>query len=186
MRDKIAHPGRLGRGRAAHPELLIHFLKSFSRFVVQREISGLRRAAVPEIDIRFVPHFEIPLLHFGFAVAIHQMLRESLYQRTPLAGIFRRGRKRLVPEGMRLRIRGQLARHEAKLNERLHSAIEQPIVDLVNVGNIIDRVDLFVFVVHAVFIVENRVEADVFQIGMIPYQSEVLTIAVPQAQIGAP
>ena len=43
--------------------------------------------------------------------------------------------------------------------------LEQAVVDLVDVGKIVNGLTACVFVVHADFVVEDRVKANVFEIG---------------------
>ncbi len=71
----------------------------------------------------------------------------------------------LVPEGMRRQIGGQLARHEAEFHEGLYSVLQQAVVDLIDVGEVVDRMALGVFVVNAHLVLEDGVKADVLKTG---------------------
>jgi len=43
--------------------------------------------------------------------------------------------------------------------------LKQAVVDLIHVGEVVDRLAGAVFVVEASFVVENSVEADIFEAG---------------------
>ena len=63
--------------------------------------------------------------------------------------------------------------------------LEQAVVDLVDVGEVIDRLARSVFVVEANFVVEDGVEADVLESGDAPGFAEVGAVAFAQAEDGA-
>src|SRR4051812_34488230 len=67
----------LARGRTSDPQFRIDFLDCAGAGIVQVEVCLLLRAAVPKIDIRLVPDFEIPTLHFVLAIAIFRCLTKA-------------------------------------------------------------------------------------------------------------
>ena len=150
MRDHVAHPRRLRRRRAAHANPLIHRLQRARRVVVELEVGLLRGPARPEIDVRLVPDFEIPLRNFVDAVALDQMLRKGRNQRVPLRVVLGRRDDLLVPEGVVVEPRRQLLRHEADLDKGPHAIRQQAVINLVDVRQVVDGVSLRVFVVDAV------------------------------------
>src|SRR6185312_17368564 len=119
MSNKCADPSRLRRRRAADTQLCIHVLDGGSCYVIKIKISLLLGNAVPKIDVRLVPDFEIPALYFVFPIAIQQMPDKSGHQRGPFLRIFRRRRQGLVPERMRRGISGQFRRHETYFDKWL-------------------------------------------------------------------
>ncbi len=54
-------------------------------------------------------------------------------------------------------------RHEAEFHERMDAALHQSVVNLVDVGKIVDGSAVGVLAVDADFIVKNRVEANVVE-----------------------
>ena len=87
---------------------------------------------------------------------------------------------------MIIRLGRQRLRHEADLYKGPHAIGQQPIVDLIDVGPVVDRVALLVLAVDAVLIVEDRVKAHVLETGDLLYAPEIVAIPRPQAEIGAP
>src|SRR5271168_636179 len=104
----------------------------------------------------------------------------------PLVPIFRRGDVLFVPEGMDgVGIGGELFGHEAELDEGADFVFEEAVVDLVDVGEIVDGLAGLVFVVEAEFVVEDSVEADVVEAGDALGFAEVAAIAVAEGEDGA-
>ena len=130
--------------------------------VIEIEVGLLARDAVPEIDVGFVPDFEVPLRDFVDAIAIDEVLGEVGHQVVPSLHALRRRNILLVPEGMKgIGIEGELLGHEADFDEGPHAVFEQAVVDLVDVGEVVDGIAMLVFVVDADFIVEDGVEAHI-------------------------
>ncbi len=127
---------------------------------VQIEVGFLARNAIPEVDVRLVPHFEIPFRYFVNAVTIDKVLREMPDEVIPAVHALRRRDVLLVPEWMQcVRIERKLTRHEADFNEGPDAVFEQPIVNLVDVGKVVDGIAVLILVINADFIVEDSVEA---------------------------
>ena len=88
------------------------------------------------------------------------MLGELVNQIIPFAPIFRRRDVLLVPESVGGILGRQFLRHETQLDKGTHAVLQETVVDLVDVGEVVNRMALAVLVVNAHVIEENRVEAD--------------------------
>ncbi len=64
----------------------------------------------------------------------------------------------------RIRIECQLLGHEADFDKRLHSILEQPIVNLVNVREVVDGISVLVLVVNSDLIVQNRMKSHIAKV----------------------
>src|SRR5215469_1001921 len=71
--EKCIHPGRLGRGRAAHTNVSIYVFDGLRRMLVELEICGLPGIPCPEIKVGFVPYLEIPLRDLVRSITTYQM-----------------------------------------------------------------------------------------------------------------
>ncbi len=60
--------------------------------------------------------------------------------------------------------------------------LQESVVNLVHISEVIDRIAVFIFVVDAHFVVENRMEAHVFEIRGGLHRIQILAIAVAQRQ----
>ena len=60
----------------------------------------------------------------------------------------------------------QLARHKADLDKRPYAVFQQPIVNLVDVGEVVNRVAMLVFVIDPHFIVQDRVKPHIAKAGL--------------------
>src|SRR4249920_614185 len=114
-----------GSIRAADTKRGVDALDGRRRFVVKPEVSRLLRLAHPEVDVRLVPHFEVPARDLRLAVAIDQMLRKATDQLPPFLPIAWRRHDRFVPERMKRRLGRQLPRHEAQLDKRTDAIRQQ-------------------------------------------------------------
>ena len=75
MTDEGANPRRLrGRG-ATDPQSRTDRFDGERGVVVQIPVAGLLGLSGPKIEVRLVPHFEIPLRNLINAVAVDQMLQ---------------------------------------------------------------------------------------------------------------
>src|ERR1051325_11399448 len=80
MLNETIHPGGLRGGRASHPQSRIDCFDGRCSQVVESIISLFFRTPAPEIDIRFIPEFEIPVFHFTAAVPGKQVNDKSFDQ----------------------------------------------------------------------------------------------------------
>ncbi len=69
--------------------------------------------------------------------------------------------------------------------KRAHAVLQEAIINLVNVGEIVDRLAAGIFVVQANFVVEDGVEADVFEAGGLLYLAQVAAVIVAKRQHSA-
>ena len=125
-----ADPGR--RQRAAH---------AVDGVVV--ELVELLRRAAPVADVRLVPDLPVPRLHLGAAVLLDAVSRPLVDQLAPFRVVLRRigpaGEDLVVPGRgrpamlVRLRLHGELPRHEADLHVRLDAAFEVGVEDPVEI-----------------------------------------------------
>src|SRR5277367_3756326 len=113
------------------------------------------------------------------------MLGECRDHCSPAFVVLWRRDNRFVPKRLASIGGGQLPRHKAQLYERAHMILEHTVVDLVDVRKIVNGLAGCIFVVHADFVMEYSVEANVFEIGCGLHFAQVAAIAVAQAQNGA-
>ena len=186
MRNHRVHPCCLRRRRAAHPQPWIHCLHGASRMVVEFKISRLCGPASPEINVRLVPHFEVPGRYFVDAVAINQVLRKRLHQCAPLVVICRRRDDLLIPERMKVEPRGHLLRRKTQLDKRLDPVLLESVVDVVDIRPVVHRLAVLIFVIHSHFVMEDRVKANIFEISSRSHLSQVSSIVFAQRKNGAP
>ncbi len=182
MGNHRVDPRCLGSGRTAYTQSRTHSFYCPRGMIVQLEVGGLRRPASPEIDIRFVPDFEIPACHFIDAVAIDQVLRERLHQRSPLVVVRGRRHDLLVPEGVIVQPRSHLFGRKTQLDKRLDAVIQQAVIDVVDVGPVVDRLAILIFVVHAHFVMKDGMEAHVLEVGRSLHCSQIASIVFAQRQ----
>src|SRR5262249_33838908 len=72
--------------------------------------------------------------------------------------------------------------HKGEFEEWTDTVVQEAVIDLVNVGKIVDGLSLRIFLVHPHLIVENSVEADIFHLGRLLHLAQVTAIAAPQRQ----
>src|SRR5579872_42920 len=63
---------------------------------------------------------------------------------------------------------------------------QQPVIDLVDVGKIVDRLSGRILIVQSDFVVKNRVEADVLESRSLLDRAEIAAVTVAQRQDGSP
>src|SRR5580704_4819505 len=112
------------------------------------------------------------------------MLSEIANQLFPPAVIFGGRRERLVPERVRFERRRELARHEAQFDKRANAVRSQAVVNLIDVGPIVDWPALRVLVVDAYLVVENGMKTDILNAGGRFRGTKVTTVAIAQGQDG--
>src|SRR5579864_6258365 len=77
-------------------------------------------------------------------------------------------------------IERQLFGHEAYFDKRPHAILQQPVIDLVDIGEVIYRVSVLVLVIDAHLIVEYGVEAYIAEISHLLHGAEILAIALAE------
>ena len=113
------------------------------------------------------------------------MLRKSGDQLVPLCIILRRRNVLLIPKGVQRVSCRELLRHEAEFHKRANLVRKQTIIDLVHVREVVHRIALRVLVIHANFILEDGMEANIFEAGDLLDVAQVAAVALAQAQNGA-
>src|ERR1700740_1865038 len=98
--DEASDPSRLRRGRATHAETGVHGFQRPSRHIVEMIVGLLLWIAGPEVEVRLVPDFEIPLRNFIDSVALDKMLCKMRNEVTPLLVACWRRNDRRIPEWM--------------------------------------------------------------------------------------
>jgi hypothetical protein len=148
---------------------------------VKFEVRPFAWDAAPKIDVRLIPDFEVPLRNLVDAVTFDQVLGEMRHQSIPGFETFRRRDIRLVPEGVEgVWIEGQLLWHEAYFDHRTDTVLQQAIIDLIDIREIVDGISVLVLVVNTDLVVQDGVEADVFEIGDLLDGDEVVPVAIAQ------
>src|ERR1700730_953394 len=155
--------------------------------IVQIEIRHIFWIPHPEIKVRFIPYFEIPLCYLILAITLHQMPRKSLNQLLPFAPIFRRRYVLLVPERvLGIGIRRQLLWHKTQLDKRSHFIFKQSVINLVYIRKVVHRLSIFIFVVQSDLIVKNGVEANIFEVRDSLDLPQIVPVTFAQRQRRAP
>ena len=187
VRQEAVHPGSLRCGRSANAQPRTHALDGARGAVVELVVRGFFRIAHPEINVRLVPDFEVPLRDFVFPVAGNEVTRKVFDQLLPLVPLLGRSDILLVPKGMkRVGVGGKLLGHEAQLDERPNMVLQQAIVDLVHVRKVVDGLAIFVFVIKPDFVMENRVKSHVLKPRDALGFAQVVAVVFAKAQDGAP
>ena len=82
--------------------------------------------------------------------------------------------------------RRQLLRHKTDLDEWPHPVGQQPVIDLVHIRKVVERISLRVFVVEPDLIIKNCVEAHVFESRDGLHLAQVAAVILAQRQDSAP
>src|ERR1700683_2565351 len=72
--------------------------------------------------------------------------------------------------------------HEAEFHEWFCPVGEQFVVNLVDVGKIVDRLTVLVLAVHANFIMEDAMEANIAEIGGLPNLAKIFSVIVAKGE----
>src|SRR5712664_4768930 len=183
VREEAVVPSGLRGCRPSDSQAGADALESASGVIVQIVVRGLLWVTRPKVDIGLIPYFEIPLCDLILAVSLHQMPRERLDKLLPFAPVLWRSNILLVPERVQgVRIGGELLGHEAQFDERTHFVVQQSIVDLIDIGKVVDRFAGSVFVVNADFVMEDGVEAHVFESGDALRLAQIVEIAFAKGE----
>ena len=67
----------------------------------------------------------------------------------------------LRPERLKNGLRGKLHGHEAQLYKRANMIFQQAVINLIDVGKIIDGISLRILIVHSDFIMKNRMKPNI-------------------------
>ena len=77
---------------------------------------------------------------------------------------------------------GKLLRHEADLDHRAHSFLQQTVVDLINIGEVVHRVAVLVFVIDFQFVMQYGVAADVTKSRCLCHFAKIAVVSRPQGK----
>src|SRR5437762_7313095 len=113
------------------------------------------------------------------------MLDKSCYELIPFVPILWRGDIRLVPKRVQDVLRRQLSWHETQFDKRPNSVGQQAVVDLVYVGEVIAGAPFAIFLIHSDLVVENSMEAHVFELSSLFDFAKVSALTFAQAENGA-
>src|SRR6185437_10927946 len=80
------------------------------------------------------------------------------------------------------RLRCQFFRHEAHFDERPYAVREEPVINLIDIGKIVDRLSVCVLAVDPDVVIQDRVEAHVAELRYALHFTQVAAIAVAQAE----
>ena len=86
----------------------------------------------------------------------------------------------------RVRIERELPRHEADLDERPHAVLQQPVIDLVHISEVIDRIPVLVLVVYANFVVQDGVKPHISNIRDLLHRAQVVAKLSRNERIARP
>ena len=86
----------------------------------------------------------------------------------------------------RIRVGGQLLGHEAQLDKRPNFILQQPVINLIDVREIVERLSRRVFVVQSRFVMKNGVEANILKTRDAFGFAKILAIAFAQRKNGPP
>ncbi len=152
----------------------------------------------PEVEVGFVPDFELPGGDFVDAVARDEMGGEGFDHRVPEGVVLGRRVVGIADEGVEeVGVGGHLLGHEAELDVGLDVLGEEAVVDLVDVEEVVDGgvvgglrgeagvLGLAGGIVEADFVVEDAVEADGLEVGGLLYGVEVCAVVGAESEDGA-
>jgi hypothetical protein len=184
--QELRDPLGCGSGGTAYSEARADGLECASGVIVEIEVRLLSRDAVPEVDVGFIPHFEVPLGDFLDAVTVNEVLGEVLDEVIPSLHALWWRDILFIPKGVkRVWVEGELLGHETDFDEGADAAFEQAVVDGVDVSEVVDGVSMLVLVVDTDLVVQDCVETNVAEIGYFFYGAKVFTIVFAQCEDGA-
>ena len=138
VRQQLVHPLARRRGRPAHDQLLVDCLHGAHADVVEAQV--LVAGSGPEdVEVRLVPDLEAPAADLLETVSVDEVRGELVDQRLPSVPVLRRADDGAVVEDGLRRIGGEIARHEAELDDRPQAEPQDMVVDPVDAGEVVDR-----------------------------------------------
>jgi len=195
-------PRCLRRGWAADLQAGRDGFERAGGVVIELKVGGLFGIADPEVDVGLVPDFELPGGDFVEAVSLDQVLSEGGNHRVPERVVAGGRDIGLVPERVQGGgIGGHLLRHKAEFDVGANVVLEQAVVDLVDVGEVVDgsilrcttslpcglgEIDsLAVGIVEADLVVEDGVETDGLEISGLLHGAQIFAIALAERENSA-
>ena len=178
-----------GAGRTADRIILVHGFDRMDGMPVKLQIGvkhGGLLAGIPEnIQVGFVPNLETPGFDLVFAVAFGPVADGRSDKIGPALVVLRRSHVGLPPEDRGL-AGSELFGHEGKFDKRLDADGKQEIEHVVDVHEVVDRIALFVLVVHAHFVMEEPVGAQIAEPELFLAFRELFAPGVAQTFADAP
>src|SRR5215467_10539953 len=159
MADETVDPCRLRSGRTSYPQSRTDLLERPRSRIIKLVVCLFFRDSRPEVDVRFIPDLKVPAGHFVHAVPINQMTAKVIDKLAPALPILWRRRVGFVPERVQGVGRSKLRRHETELDERANAAVQQSVVDLIDIREVVSGSSFRVLRVEADFIVKDCMES---------------------------
>src|SRR5438309_317027 len=105
------------------------------------------------------------------------------HQTIPLLHAFRWRDIWLVPEWMQcVWIEGEFLRHKANFDDGSYAIFFEAVVDFIHIGEVVNRIAVFIFGVDAYLIVQNGMKANIAKIGHLLYGAQIITVTLSQRQ----
>src|SRR3954447_16971564 len=82
-------------------------------------------------------------------------------------------------------VEGQLLGHEADLDHRTYSVLEKPVIDLIDIGEVVDRVPVLILVVDADFIVKDGVKSHIAKAGDLFDCAQIIAVTFAEREDSA-
>src|SRR5258708_5783423 len=172
-------------GWSPHTNLRIDLLDRQRRDFVQLKILCLRTTAKERlIEIRLVPHLEVPSSHLVDSVTRNPLLYQCLHQIPPLVGVGRRAPVRMPPK-RRVLDRCDLARRKPKLDKRPYSPLQHPVVKVVDILEVVDRLPRIILAIYPHVVMEDTVKSDVLKAIVLSRLRQFLLPRRPQSFVRA-
>ena len=150
----------VARGRTAHAQLWVDALHGLRRHLIEVEVLALRTVEESEVEVRLVPHLKIPLAHLVQAVAVDDVLAESLHEGTPLRHLrLVVGHAVAIPHLQFAAVLGDALGEERQFDEGAYAEVEHTVVDLVDVLPIVYHAAVGLLEVDAHVVVEQAVHS---------------------------
>ena len=181
------------RRRSANPERGVDFLHSLGRILVELEILLLGSSVEEEIEIRFVPHLEVPLPDLLDAIALDAMPQERFDEGTPLRFVARGYGVCLPPEatepiflggnpgslrflllfGKNLRLQ-RVGWIESKLHKGPNPHRQQAVEHIVHILPVVDRLPILADLVNEHVVMEEAVKTHELEAALVVHEFHLL------------
>jgi hypothetical protein len=156
--EEVRDPPGRGRRWPADEQALVHVLDRAGRGLVEAEVL-LLRARPEDLEVRLVPDLEAPPRDLVDAVAVDEVPGEAGVELRPAIPVVRRRDDPAVLEDRLVGLAGEVARHERDLDHGVEARLEQPVVDALELREVVDRLAV-VLAVDAELVVQDRVGAN--------------------------
>src|ERR1035437_7064399 len=82
----------------------------------------------------------------------------------------------------RIRIECQSFRHEADFYKGPDTVLQQSVIDLVDIGEVVDGITVLIFVIDPHFVVQDGVKAHVMKVGDLLDCSDIFPVTLSQCE----